>query len=469
MKRTVVINAVGLTANLVGDDTPRIRDWAAGQQQREMTPAFPAVTCTAQANYITGKKPSSHGIVANGWYNHDLCEVQFWKQPENLVRGPKIWDQLAAEDSNFTCAKTFWWYNMYSSAKYSVTPRPAYPADGRKVFDIYSWPYDIRPAMKDELGAFPFPGFWGPAAGVKSPQGEPDSVSRWIAGAAKWMEREKQPTLQFVYLPHLDYNLQRLGPEISGIRDDLQRIDAIVGDLIDFFQSREVEIILLSEYGIVPVSRPVHLNRLFRQEGWLTIKEELGLELIDFGASSVFCVADHQAAHIYVNDSSLQPKVIDLLKRTEGVDHVYATEEEKTRVGLNHERGGDIVVESSPDAWFTYYYWEDEGKAPDFARCVDIHRKPGYDPCELFIDPSIPLPKLKILRKLLMKKLGFRMLMDVIPLDAGLVKGSHGKSYTPVGDNPLIIFPSSVEGKTGSQSSLDSTDASGIILDVVRS
>ena len=438
MKRMAVINVVGLTGSLIGPRTPRIRAFAQSGKLSAIQPAFPAVTCTAQSNYLTGRPPSSHGIVANGWYHRELAEVQFWKQSNHLVQGPKIWDELRAIDPEFTCAKLFWWYNLYSGADYSITPRPMYPADGRKYFDIYSWPYSIRPEIKKELGEFPFPTFWGPAAGIASPQGTPDAASRWIAASARWIENKFAPTLNLIYLPHLDYNLQRLGPGNPAITRDLGEIDAIVGDLISFFQSRGVQIILLSEYGISDVHRPIHLNRIFREQGWLTIKEELGLEILDCGASRVFAVADHQVAHVYVNDASLKTQVRALLERVAGVEKVLG-DTEKNEAGIQHSRTGDLVVVAAEDAWFTYYYWMDDARAPDFARCVDIHRKPGYDPVELFLDPAIPAVKLKILWRLLQKKLGFRMLMDVIPLEAGLVKGSHGRRPASSSDYPVFI------------------------------
>src|SRR6266567_7080024 len=214
MKRLAVLNIVGLTESLVGPHTPRLDEFLKKGVKARVTPAFPAVTCTAQSNYLTGRTPSEHGIVANGWYNRELAEVQFWKQSNHVVQARKIWEELRALDPKFTCAKLFWWYNMYSSADYSITPRPMYPADGRKVFDIYSWPYSIRPEIKKDLGEFPFPTFWGPAAGIRTPQGEPEAASRWIAESAKWIERQYQPTLSLVYLPHLDYNLQRFGPTL---------------------------------------------------------------------------------------------------------------------------------------------------------------------------------------------------------------------------------------------------------------
>jgi predicted AlkP superfamily pyrophosphatase or phosphodiesterase len=403
-----------------------------------IAPAFPAVTCTAQSNYLTGVTPAQHGIVANGWYHRELAEVQFWKQSNHVVHAPKIWDELRALDPAFTCAQLFWWYNMYSTADYSVTPRPMYPADGRKFFDIYAWPYSIRTEVKAELGEFPFPGFWGPAAGVDSPQGKADCATRWIAESAKWIETKYCPTLSLVYLPHLDYNLQRHGPKSPLIARDVAEMDSIVGGLIDFYAKHSVQVLVLSEYGITQADHPIHLNRLFRQFAWLTIKEERGLELIDYGNSKAFAVADHQVAHIYVKDPSILEQVRSEVSALPGVAAVWG-QKEKAAHGLDHPRAGDLVAVANETAWFTYYYWLQDARAPDFARTVDIHRKPGYDPVELFLDPEIPLVKLKILWRLLQKKLGFRMLMDVIPLNATLVKGSHGARPTSQKDWPIVM------------------------------
>jgi predicted AlkP superfamily pyrophosphatase or phosphodiesterase len=438
MTRTAVINVVGLTESLLGPAAPRINAFLQKGAKATIRPVIPAVTCTAQSTYLTGRLPSEHGIVANGWYNRELAEVQFWRQSNCLVQGRKVWEELRDTVPGFTCAKLFWWYNMYSSADWSITPRPMYPADGRKVFDIYTAPMELRHEIKRDLGEFPFPTFWGPAAGVKTPQGGPDAASLWIAESAKWIENKYRPTLSLIYLPHLDYNLQRLGPAHPAIARDVRAIDAIVGGLIDFFHSRGVTVLLLSEYGITQVDTPVHLNRVFRQRGWVTIKDELGLELLDCGASRAFAVADHQVAHVYLNDPSLKSAVRQLVEKQAGVDRVLG-EEEKTAYGLHHPRAGDLIVLAKENAWFTYYYWMDDAVAPDFARCVDIHRKPGYDPVELFLDPALTAPKLQIAWRLLKKKLGFRMLMDLIPLDATLVKGSHGICPASTKDHPVVI------------------------------
>jgi predicted AlkP superfamily pyrophosphatase or phosphodiesterase len=461
MKRAAVINVVGMTPSLIGAGTPRLAQFLREGASASVKPAFPAVTCTAQSNYLTGTVPARHGIVANGWYDRDLCEVHFWKQSNHLVTAPKIWEQLRRTCPGFTCAQLFWWFNMYSTADYSITPRPAYPADGRKVFDIYSRPCSIREEIKRDLGEFPFATFWGPAAGAASPQGGADAATRWIAESAKWIENKYAPTLSLIYLPHLDYNLQRHGPEAvrTDVFGDLARVDAVAGDLISFFRARGVGIILLSEYGVSAADRPAHLNRLFRQKGWLTVKEELGLESLDCGASRVFAVADHQTAHIYLNDPSLEGAVRDALGNEPGVGTVLGAAE-KRAWGINHARAGDLVAVAAERAWFTYYYWLEDARAPDFARCVDIHRKPGYDPVELFLDPRIPLIKLQILWRLLRKKLGFRMLMDVIPLDASLVKGSHGRPESDPALRPIFACECPAEPLP---KVVDSTEVCGLI------
>lgn len=430
MQRTAVLNVVGLTPRLIGNATPHIRSFLERNRLATIEPILPAVTCTAQATYLTGRAPRDHGIVANGWYDRAYDEHRFWKQSNHLVQGEKLWEALRRSDPEFTCAKLFWWFNMYSSADYAITPRPLYPADGRKVFDVHTQPMGMRDRIKKDLGPFPFRSFWGPGADIKS--------TLWIAQSAKWVEEKCWPSLSLVYLPHLDYNLQRAGLDMGVIQQDLKEIDDVVGDLIKFYEQRHIKVVLLSEYGITNVDRPVHLNRVFRERGWLSIKDELGTETIDLGGSRAFAIADHQLAHIYVRDPALMGEVRDIVTATPGVESVL-TKQQKFLVGLDHERSGDLIAVADDRSWFTYYYWINDRMAPDFARCVDIHRKCGYDPVELFLDPAIKFPKLKIAGKLMKKMLGMRMLMDVIPLDAMLVRGSHGRLPADTQDWPLII------------------------------
>jgi predicted AlkP superfamily pyrophosphatase or phosphodiesterase len=438
MKRTAVLDVVGLTSGLI-ERMPRLREFARSRDMRRIAPAFPAVTCTAQSTYLTGLAPAEHGIVGNGWYDRDLAEVHFWKQSNHLVGGRKLWEDLRQQIPGFTCAKLFWWYNMYSSADYSITPRPLYPADGRKIFDIYTAPFDIRFAIKKDLGEFPFRSFWGPSADINS--------SRWIAESAKWIEQRYQPSLSLVYLPHLDYNLQRLGPDDSAINADLQALDQLLGELISFFQQRDIQLVILSEYGITAVDNPVAINRVLRKQGWIAIKDELGLEMVDCGASKTFAVTDHQVAHIYVNEPGLLERVRSVVQAEPGVEAVLDRQQQAS-LGINHPRAGDLIAIANPRSWFTYYYWLDDSVAPDFARTVDIHRKIGYDPAELFIDPAIKFPALRVGAFLLKKKLHVRGLLDVIPLNATLVRGSHGRVPERREHCPVILLDSNVSPAT---------------------
>ncbi|KPL91640.1 alkaline phosphatase family protein [Herpetosiphon geysericola] len=430
MHKTVVINVVGLTPSLIGQHTPRLRAWQHKTAQASIKPIVPAVTCSMQATYLTGKMPSEHGIVGNGWYFRDECEVKFWRQSNKLVQAPKIWEAAKALDPSFTCANLFWWYNMYSSADVAVTPRPMYPADGRKLPDIYSQPAELRDDLQRELGQFPLFNFWGPNSSIAS--------SRWIASSAKTVEQRYNPTLSLIYLPHLDYCFQQYGANIERCAAQLAEIDQVVGDLLDFYAQRNARIIILSEYGITSVNRPVAINRLLRAAGLIAVREELGRELLDAGVSKAFAVADHQVAHVYVNDLSYLERVKALLEATPGIAKVLDAEG-KREYGLDHERAGELVAIAEADAWFSYYYWLDDQRAPDFARAVDIHRKPGYDPAELFVDPSLRVPMAKIGMTLAKKKLGFRYVMDVIGLDPTVVRGSHGVISSDPDHAPLLL------------------------------
>ena len=418
MRRTLVLDVVGLTPKLVGEHTPHLawRLARAGAQpaahddraRRDVLGAIDLAT--------TGLSPSGHGCVGNGWYYRDTAEVALWRQSNALVTGEKIWDAAKRREPAFTCAKLFWWFNMYSTADFAVTPRPQYPADGRKVPDVHAFPATLRDELQNELGTFPLFKFWGPAADI--------SCSSWIARASMRIWERQKPTLSLVYLPHLDYNLQRLGPNHPEIANDLRAVDALCGELIEQAQKDGAAVIVLSEYGITEVNGAIPLNQVLRRAGLLAVRREDAGEILDAGASEAFAVVDHQLAHVYVKRRERIEEVAQLLRAQAGVEAVWGGQEKRAH-GLDHPRSGELVAVSARDRWFSYPYWLDDALAPDFARTVDIHRKPGYDPVELFLDPGLAAPKLKIGATLLRRKLGFRALLDVIPLDTSLVKGSH--------------------------------------------
>jgi len=419
IKPLIVIDVVGLTYDMLGSLTPNIQRLAADGFVRPLGTVLPAITCTAQSTLLTGLLPREHGIVANGWYFRELAEVGFWKQSNALVHGEKIYQAAKKRDPRHTTAKMFWWYNMYADVDWSMTPRPSYPADGRKIFDSYSQPADLRDKLQEKLGVFPLPRFWGPLADIAS--------TKWIVAATREVLREHQPSLTLVYLPHLDYNLQRLGPDDPRIGRDIEQVDKEAGRLIEAARAAGAEVVVVSEYAITRVDRPVHINRLLRSEGYLAVRREpLGWESLDCGASRAFAVADHQVAHVYVRRPEDASKVAALLRKADGIDQVLDRQGQR-EFGLDHDRTGELVAVAAPGAWFTYYFWLDDRLAPDYARTIDIHRKPGYDPAELMIDPALKMPKLRVGLRLAQKLLGFRYYMDVIGLDASVVKGSHGR------------------------------------------
>lgn len=430
MKRTAVLNVVGLTPDLIGEHTPFLTSWRERGKETSVESMLPAVTCSVQATYLTGEMPHKHGIVANGWYFRDMDEIKFWRQSNRLIQGEKIWEKAKKMNPGFTCANLFWWYNMNSTVDYLVTPRPIYRKDGVKIPDIYSEPSGLRDKLQNKLGQFPLFSFWGPKTTIHS--------SNWIAESAKMVAQEYDPTLSLVYLPHLDYNLQRIGPDDPAIATDLREIDDVCRGLITFYEERDTRVVLLSEYGIEKVEKPVSLNRTLRENGYITVREEMGGEILIPGGSRAFAVADHQIAHIYIRDREEIGKVKELVESVPGVERVL-DEKGKREFQLDHPRSGELVAVAEPGAWFTYYYWLDDSKAPDFAPTVDIHTKPGYDPAELLVDPNIRFPTLRAARRLLQKKLGFRYVMDLIPIEGSGVKGSHGRAGSDPGGSPMVI------------------------------
>jgi predicted AlkP superfamily pyrophosphatase or phosphodiesterase len=348
----------------------------------------------------------------------------------------------------------FWWYNMYADVEWSATPRPSYPADGRKLPGIYTQPPALETRLQDRLGAFPLFNFWGPMADIRS--------SEWIAQSAIDVFEIHQPRLNLVYLPHLDYNLQRLGPRDPRIAEDLRQIDAVVGRLIDYARSKGADVMVVSEYGIEPVSTSIAVNRILREAGHIRVRDTLGWELLDAGASEAFAVADHQVAHVYIKNPAKIARIRKLLESSPGIARALDAEQQK-ELSINHARSGELVLIAEPGHWFSYYYWLEDARAPDFAPTVDIHRKPGFDPAELFIDPGLKLPKLRIAQRLLQKKLGMRYLLDVIALNGDQVKGSHGRLLEDPADGPLVILSDSAFASDN----LQMTDIKQLILDVL--
>ncbi|MBX3374816.1 MAG: alkaline phosphatase family protein [Phycisphaeraceae bacterium] len=437
MRRLAVLNIVGLTQAVLAH-APGLSGRAAKGMLRALRPPLPAVTCTAQATMLTGRPPAGHGIVGNGWYDRESAEVRFWKQSGRLVAGDKVWDVARRRDPAFTCAQLFWWFNMHANVDVAVTPRPLYLADGRKIPDIHTRPASLRDDLTAALGAFPLFRFWGPGAGLAS--------STWIARSAAHVVRTAAPTLTLVYLPHLDYAAQQYGPDDPRTIAEIGAIDRVASDLASFLESEGVDVMIVSEYGLEAVDAPVRINRILRTMGLLAVRDERGRDHLDPGESRAFAIADHQVAHVCINPPAPRASATDParlaaeLAGVEGIAEVLLGEARAAR-GLDHPRAGDLVLVASPGRWFSYDWWLDDARAPDYARTVDIHRKPGYDPLELFVDPRIRLPRLRIAAMLAARRLGHRMPLSIIPLDPALVRGSHGRDHVRAEAAPVLILP----------------------------
>jgi predicted AlkP superfamily pyrophosphatase or phosphodiesterase len=429
----VLVNAVGLTPRLL-PHAPRLSAAAGRGSAVPMRDVVPAVTMSAQATLLTGEPVERHGIVGNGWLFRDTNEVRFWQQSNRLMQSEPVYAtarRLAKERGRtFTCAKLFWWFNQGADVDISVTPKPHYGIDGNKVFGITGTPDGYADELERRLGPFPFHTFWGPMAGLPCTQ--------WIARCAADVLRAKRPDLTLVYLPHLDYDPQRFGPSGCDMPKLVRELDDACVPLLDAATEVGARLWVVSEYGHCDVSRPVYLNRALREAGLLVVRRGPFGEQLETFLSRAFAVCDHQVAHVYVRDPADVGRTRNALAGLPGVARVLAGDE-RAEVGLRHERAGELIALSDRDAWFAYPFWLDDRLAPDYARAVAIHHKPGYDPCELFLDPKLAFPKLRVARRLIQKKLGFRMTMDVVPLDASLVKGSHGLPAADPRDGPLFV------------------------------
>jgi predicted AlkP superfamily pyrophosphatase or phosphodiesterase len=433
MPPLLVLNTLGLTTRLL-PHAPRLQALAAAGWQRPLREVLPAVTCTAQASLLTGRTAAGHGIVGNGWLYRDTGEVRFWQQSNRLLQAEPLYQtarRLAAERGRpFRSAKLFWWFNQGAAVDLSVTPKPHYGADGNKVFDILTTPPELADRLKQTLGRFPFPSFWGPTAGLPA--------TAWIARCAAEVLRHERPDLTLVYLPHLDYDTQRFGPDHCDLPRLVRQLDEACAPLLDEARAGGARVWVVNEYSHVQVEWAVLPNRKLRRVGLLAVRGGPFGEQLDTFGSRAFAVCDHQLAHVYVPDPADLARTRDLLAASPGVARVLAGEE-RAEVGLDHDRAGELVLLAAPNAWFAYPFWLDDRLAPDYARTVNIHAKPGYDPCELFFDPRLWWPTGRALRRLVKKKLGFRTLFDLIPLDPGLVHGSHGLAVSDPADRPLLV------------------------------
>jgi len=389
------------------DSLPNMSRLAETGTYRVLQPSFPALTCSMQATFFAGKPPADHGLVGNGWFDRDFMRVVMWPQEAAWARGPMLWDIYRERDPENTVALLFLMTTRYAPAKVVIGPAPIHTEEG-----MIEWCYSKPPGLYEQLterfGPFKLASFWGPLAGWES--------TEWISNAALWLLENHPPDCLVVYLPQMDYVCQREGPDSEAARKDAIKLDEIIGRFLKWVEDwGNGVLVLVSEYGMTPVQRVVLPNRALYEANLLRLREIGGGLYIDFENSEAFALCDHQIAHVYCCEK-VKEKVRELLGGLDGVAAVWDKKEKKENEIL-HPRSGDLVVVAEPDAWFAYYYWpEKETRLPFFAHRVDIHNKPGYDPCELFFDPEV----------------------KGIPVAPEKVKGSHG--ITGDGAEKAVFF-----------------------------
>lgn len=396
---------------------PRLSQLA--MERATLVPSFPCVTWPVQANMLTGKLPQDHGVIANGFYWREQQQVEMWTAGNEVIQSPQIWDLLHQRAPALTSAAWFPMLSKRSGADYVCMPAPVHNPDGSESLWCYTKPEALYGELRDALGHFPLQHFWGPLASIPS--------SAWIAQSAVIAARKFQPQFFYLYVPHLDYAAQKYGPNSTEAVTALGELDEVLGQLTDGFSEAygESELLWLvaSEYVINEVDHVTYPNRRLRESGLLAVNRKADGEHLDVAGSRAWALVDHQMAHVFVReaDATVVRQVADLFGACPGVAEVLVGPDRK-RYGLDHERAGEVVLVSKSNSWQAYYWWEDDHLAPEFARSVDIHRKPGYDPVELHFDFAT----------------------KSTPLDATLVRGSHGAPATS--DQRCGILTSSAAG-----------------------
>ena len=413
-----------MNSNLI----PNIANIANEGVSLKMKPVFPAVTCTVQASLLSGQYPNQHGIISNGLYDRYNYKVSFWEQSSSLVQADRIWDIVKRQNSSsIKTAVLFGQNTMYCKSDIVITPRPLHMEDGMIMW-CYSKPPGYYEALKQKYGEFNLATYWGPLASYKS--------SNWIVQAACDTLENERPNLIFTYIPHIDYSAQRFGKNSTEVKEDLKRADNLVGlviqKTIELGIKDDTQFIVFSEYGFNDVRSHIALNRKLRDAGLLMVRTINDKEYIDFEFSKAFAMVDHQIAHVYINNGSTE-YIKRILENIEGIERVLSAEDKK-RFNINNKRSGDLIALANRDSWFSYYWWYEDQKAPSFARMVDIHRKPGYDPAELFTDPKT----------------------KSIPLNPNKIKASHGRPSNNITEEGLALYISN-------QKSVISTNSEGIV------
>ena len=433
MQKNVVLLTIPGLRDKDLDQMPNLKSLVTGGQKSTLENSFPAVTWPAQANMLTGQLPKDHGVTANGFFWRDENKVEMWTAWNEKIQQPQIWDLLHHKDDSITSAAWFPMLSKGCGADYVCMPAPIHKPDGSEDLWCYTKPQEFYGDLLSEFGHFPLKHFWGPIANIKS--------TKWILDSAGACAEQFHPNFFYIYLPHLDYAAQKLGPDSDLAIAALGELDTVIGEMKETFEKAyesPISWMVVSEYVITEVDHVSYPNRSLRDAGMLKVIDNDG-EQLDFANSEAWALVDHQFSHVYIKnaDAGNIQKVKELFSGQPGIAEVLVMEE-RSKYGMDHERSGEIILVSQANSWQAYYWWQDDAKAPGFARTVDIHRKPGYDPVELHIDMS----------------------NMSTPLDATLIKGSHGAPVTSDSQRGMLLTSNDL----GVPDSIRDTDICDIVL-----
>lgn len=392
MEKILVIDLPTLRLDWIESEMPQLHALTRGWHRGAIAPVFPGLTCPSQATLTTGAPPSVHGIIANGIFDRQTRQPELWVFPDEAVGAPRIWERFSKAGHR---TGVFFFLNIRDTkADVAILPKPIHRDDGSMEMWCWHKPDGLYLRLVKELKHFNLLKFWGPMAGIES--------SQWIADAAARTIVEEKLDLSYVYLPHTDYAPQKFGPNSDQYRAAHRQLDGLLAKMISSLteQLGGLRVIIVSEYGITEVSRCLEPNRILRRAGLLKIETRDGREYIDYPNSPAFALADHQIAHIYCGRGDVA-RVRELFVEEIAVDGVFT---DPAAIGLGHPRSGEVILVAKRDAWFAYPWWDDFALAPPFAKTMDIHNKPGYDPLEMFWDVKI----------------------NGTAQDTSLIKGSHG-------------------------------------------
>ncbi len=416
-KYIVVLDIVGLdVSHITSGLIPTISDIANNGEYGYLKPVFPSVTSTVQASILSGKYPNQHGIISNGLFDRENLQALFWEQSSKLVQTERIWDILKKKNNNIKTSVLFWQNTMFANSDFVITPRPIHLENGQMDMWCYSRPPGYYEEVSQSIGEFDLYSYWGPFASFKS--------TEWISKSVEFTMEKHMPNLLCAYFPQLDYPSQKFGKNSNQVKDDLKKIDVVVNSIIEKIKKlgiiEDTEFILFSEYGFNNVDEGISINKILTEKGMLATRTIKNKEYIDFEYSKAFAIVDHQIANIYLNNPEDKTNVKKILENIPKIEMI-CDDKEKQNLKIDHSRSGDLIAIANKDKWFSYYWWNDDDKAPTFAKTVDIHRKPGYDPLELFVNPQT----------------------KSIPFETSLIKGSHGRPFNMKTGEGLSAYISS--------------------------